>query len=81
MNTDYLYDLEYIRSEMELKLNQAKIKANFTGNFTDAEDKIKRLTGVINHLYELYENIEQFNAKKKELEFINKKLNAEIFKQ
>ena len=73
----HLYSLEFIRSEMEMKLHAAKIKNEFS-DYTDAENKIKMLGEAIGHVYQLHENIEKFNNKKNELELWNSKLLAEI---
>ena len=72
-----LYDMEYLRSEMELKLNQAKQK-NLDGNYPDAENKIKIADGIITHIYKLHEFVEQITKEQIKLDFINKKLLAEI---
>ena len=72
-----IYDLEFIRCEMELKLAEALIKNRFI-DYSDAKNKIQLMTNSIDSIYKLFENLEEFNNKKIELELINKKLMAEI---
>lgn len=73
----YLYDLEFIRSEMELKLHEFKLNRP-TFDTSDILNKIEILSGCISHVYNLYEDIEKINKRQFELEFLNKKLIAEI---
>ena len=75
-NRQFIYGLEFIRSEMELRLTEAKIKnPNFDGS--DAEKKIEMVAKTQTYLYELYETIQQKDKEIFEFEFLKKKLIAE----
>lgn len=65
--------LEWIISEMELKLHEFKIKnPNFDSN--DSVKKINSLKKVQDHVYKSFEEIEKFKKEIELLKFTNKKL-------
>ncbi|CAB4165246.1 hypothetical protein UFOVP916_4 [uncultured Caudovirales phage] len=78
-NKDYLisrkfiYGLEFIRSEMELKMHEAKIK-NPKFDETDIKQKIAAVSETQLYLHELYEELERIKKENLSLQFLNKKL-------
>lgn len=73
----YLYDMEYIRSEMELKFTQFKI-TNPIQDVAEMNDKLSKMNGCITHVYQLHEELEKHKKNQLESDFKNQKLLAEI---
>ena len=74
--TDYQrlnLDLEYLISEMELKLHQAK-KKDIHLNYLDAENKILMLKNIKFHFYELFYYKNELEKSQSILKFQNKVL-------
>ena len=73
----FLYDMEYIRGAMEIKRGQAFAK-NPKMDLSDIDNKIELATGVVNHIYQLHELLNQISKEQFKLEFINEKLVCEL---
>lgn len=75
INRKYIYSLEYVKSEMELKLHQFKI-ANPTLDTLEAENKINALSDVQVYLHEVFELSEKLKKENQRLNLENEKLLA-----
>lgn len=76
----FIYGLEFVKSEMEMKVTEAKRK-NKDFDSTDAELKIKAVAKAENYLYILYEELVKMKKKNYELEFLTRTLIAEKLKK
>ena len=72
----HIYGLEFVRSEMELKVTEAKRK-NKDFDSTDAEKKIKAIADSQKYLNVLFEELERIKKINFELELMKNKLLAE----
>lgn len=77
INRSHIYSLEWIRSEMELKVHEFKIK-NKDVNVDDANKKIESLSKTQSYLFSLYEEMESRKKTIEQMSFLNKKLLAEL---
>ena len=77
VNRSFIYALEFVRSEMELRLNK-HIEANIDYDATEAQKKIDALENVQMYLHEVYEVIEKLKKEIDLKDLTNKKLHAEI---
>lgn len=75
INRKYIYSLEYVKSEMELKLHQFKI-SNPTLDTLEAENKINALSDVQVYLNEVFELSEKLKKENQRLNIENEKLLA-----
>ena len=77
----FIYGLEFVASEMELKVGQVQHKNYenkiFDKTYPDAEKKILAVRQAQDYLYKLYEEIERIKKVNFRLDFENKKLLAE----
>jgi hypothetical protein len=72
-------DLEYLISEMELKLHEAKQK-NINNNYFDAENKIQMLKNIQFNFYELFYEKNELEKSECILKFQNKLLTLQNIK-
>ncbi len=73
----YIYDMEFIRSEMELKYHEFRLK-NPLFDLSDMENKISIMEGVIIHIYKVYDLLENQQKAQVKLELLNTKLLSEL---
>lgn len=83
MNEDYnknrniVYSLEWVKSEMELKMHQYAM-ANKEADLSEPKRKIKCIADAQDYICEVYEVIERLKKEIDLKDLTNKKLHAEI---
>ena len=75
VNRQYIYDLEYVKSEMEIKTIRYK-QSNSNADVSEAEIKISKLANIQTYLLEFYELCEKLKKENKRLNIENEKLLA-----
>ena len=83
MNEDFIknreigYSLEYVQSEMELKMWQYK-QANPEADISEMQSKIARVNKAKEYIYDSFDELEDFKRKMQLLELTNSKLLAQL---
>ncbi len=72
----HIYGLEFVRSEMELKVTLA-LRKNPNFDALDANKKIKAIADAQKYLHVLFEELERIKKDNLELKIVNSKLLAE----
>lgn len=75
VNRQYIYDIEYVKSEMEIKTIRYK-QSNPNSDVSEAEIKISKLANVQTYLLEFYELCEKLKKENQRLNLENEKLLA-----
>lgn len=75
VNRQYIYDLEYVKSEMEIKTIRYK-QSNSNADVSEAEIKISKLANIQTYLLEFYELCEKLKKENQRLNIENEKLLA-----
>lgn len=76
-NREVVYSLEYVKSEMELKMHQFRIQ-NPNSDISELKSKIDRITKAQDYVYKTFELIEAFKKDMQLLMATNSKLQAEL---
>lgn len=83
MNQDYtenrkvVYSLEYVKSEMELKMHQFRIQ-NPNADITELQSKIDRIKSAQDYIYKTYELMEALKKDMQILKASNSSIQAEL---
>ena len=75
VNRQYIYDLEYVKSEMEIKTIRYN-QSNPNADVSEAENKISKLANVQTYILEFYELCEKLKKENQRLNIENEKLLA-----
>lgn len=77
INREVVYSLEYVKSEMELKMHQFRIQ-NPNADLSELQSKVDRIKKAQEYVYKSYEVIESVKKENQILKVANQKLQAEI---
>lgn len=76
-NREVVYSLEYVKSEMELKMHQFRIQ-NPNADISELKSKIDRISKAQNYVYKTFELMEALKRDMQLLRVTNSKLQAEL---
>lgn len=79
-NRNIVYSLEWVKSEMELKMHQYAL-LNKNADLTEPKKKIKSIADAQDYVSNMYEVMERLKKKMQLLELTNAKLLAELNKK
>ena len=77
INREVVYSLEYVKSEMELKMHQFRI-LNPNADISELKSKIDRITKAQDYVYKTFELMEALKRDIQLLQVTNSKLQAEL---
>ena len=76
-NREVVYSLDYVKSEMELKMHQFRIQ-NPNADISELKSKIDRITKAQDYVYKTFELMEALKRDIQLLQVTNSKLQAEL---